>query len=178
MIHGRQEDEHDPAAVETIKKYHIDCVISLGSGGTQKNGFHLYKDGGNSVLTLPKTLDDDVAKTDITLGFDTAMNIAAEAIHRLHNTATGRHRIIVCEFMGHNSGWLALGAGIAGCAGDLRRPWDTRSAAAARAPGQSRRQEDRPVGPPVDPHGAAARDMHGDVATAGGATGAAGMPTV
>ncbi|MFW5812001.1 MAG: 6-phosphofructokinase, partial [Alkalispirochaetaceae bacterium] len=65
-------------------------------------------------LTLPKTIDNDVAMTDTTFGFDTAMNIAAEAIDRLHTTATSHHRIIVCEIMGHNAGWLTLGAGIAG----------------------------------------------------------------
>ncbi len=65
-------------------------------------------------MTLPKTIDNDVAETDVTFGFDTAMNIATEAIDRLHTTATSHDRIIVVELMGHNAGWLALGAGIAG----------------------------------------------------------------
>jgi 6-phosphofructokinase 1 len=65
-------------------------------------------------MTLPKTIDNDVAMTDITFGFDTALQIAANAIDRLHTTATSHHRIIVCEVMGHRAGWLALGAGIAG----------------------------------------------------------------
>ena len=66
------------------------------------------------MVTLPKTIDNDVAKTDVTFGFDTALNIATEAIDRLHSTAHSHHRIIVVEIMGHNAGWLTLGAGIAG----------------------------------------------------------------
>ena len=72
-----------------------------------------YKQGLN-VITLPKTIDNDVAMTDVTFGFDTALGIATEAIDRLHSTAHSHHRIIVVEVMGHNAGWLALGAGIAG----------------------------------------------------------------
>ena len=65
-------------------------------------------------MTLPKTIDNDVAMTDVTFGFDTALNIVTEAIDRLHSTAISHHRIIVVEVMGHRAGWLALGAGIAG----------------------------------------------------------------
>ena len=66
------------------------------------------------MITLPKTIDRDVWGTDTTFGFDTALNIATEAIDRLHSTAHSHHRIIVVEIMGHNAGWLALGAGLAG----------------------------------------------------------------
>ncbi len=114
MPMGGKKMDMTRAAVENIHKHHIDCLVCLGGGGTQKNAFHLHKEGGINVLTLPKTIDNDVAGTDTTFGFDTAMWIAAEAIDRLHTTATSHHRIIVCEIMGHNSGWLALGAGIAG----------------------------------------------------------------
>jgi ATP-dependent phosphofructokinase / diphosphate-dependent phosphofructokinase len=110
---GKKMDMTD-AAVENLKKHHVDCLVCLGGGGTQKNALHLHEAGGINVLTLPKTIDNDVAMTDTTFGFDTAMNIATEAIDRLHTTATSHHRIIVCEIMGHNAGWLALGAGIAG----------------------------------------------------------------
>jgi len=79
----------------------------------QKNALRLKKAGLN-VVTLPKTIDNDVALTDITFGFDTALAIATEAIDRLHSTATSHHRIIVVEIMGHRAGWLALGSGIAG----------------------------------------------------------------
>ena len=90
----------------------LDVLICLGGGGTQKNAYRLAQRGLN-ILTLPKTIDNDVAMTDVTFGFHTAMEIATEAIDRLHSTAHSHHRIIVVEVMGHNAGWLALGAGIA-----------------------------------------------------------------
>ncbi len=114
MLIGGTRMDMTAAAVENVHRNHIDCLVCLGGGGTQKNAYHLHSVGGIDVLTLPKTIDNDVAGTDITFGFDTAMGIATEAIDRLHTTATSHHRIIVCEIMGHNSGWLALGAGIAG----------------------------------------------------------------
>jgi len=93
-------------------KNNLDMLICIGGGGTQKNAFRLAQRGLN-ILTLPKTIDNDVAMTDVTFGFHTAMEIATEAIDRLHSTAHSHHRIIVVEVMGHNAGWLALGAGIA-----------------------------------------------------------------
>ncbi len=122
MPMGGKRMDMTNAAVENVRKHHIDCLVCLGGGGTQKNAFHLHKEGGIDVLTLPKTIDNDVWGTDTTFGFDTAMWIAAEAIDRLHTTATSHHRIIVCEIMGHNSGWLALGAGIAGGADVILLP--------------------------------------------------------
>jgi 6-phosphofructokinase 1 len=86
------------------------------------------------VITLPKTIDNDVAMTDFTFGFDTALGIATEAIDRLHSTAHSHHRIIVVEVMGHNTGWLALGAGVAGGADVIlipEIPFDIEIAAAA-----------------------------------------------
>jgi 6-phosphofructokinase 1 len=88
-------------------------LVCLGGGGTIKNAYHLAQNGLN-IITLPKTIDNDVACTDVTFGFDTALTIATDAIDRLHSTAHSHHRIIVVEIMGHNTGWLALGAGIAG----------------------------------------------------------------
>lgn len=114
MIIGGKTMDMTAAAVENIKRNGIDCLICLGGGGTMKNAYHLHKEGGINVITLPKTIDNDVWGTDITFGFDTAMTIGAEAIDRLHTTATSHHRIIVCEIMGHDAGWLALGSGIAG----------------------------------------------------------------
>lgn len=100
-------------AVANARKNHIDCLVCLGGNGTQKNAMRLHEAGLN-VLTLPKTIDNDVVGTDITFGFDSSMAIATEAIDRLHTTASSHHRAIVCEIMGHRAGWLALGAGIAG----------------------------------------------------------------
>ncbi len=114
MPMGGEKMDMTEAAVENVHRHQIECLVCLGGGGTQKNAYHLHKKGGINVLTIPKTIDNDVAETDITFGFDTAMSIAAEAIDRLHTTATSHHRIIVCEIMGHNAGWLTLGAGVAG----------------------------------------------------------------
>jgi len=100
-------------AVANAHRNGFDCVVCLGGGGTQKNAYNLQKAGLN-VMTLPKTIDNDVAGTDITFGFDTAMEIVTSAIDRLHTTATSHDRIIITETMGHDAGWLALGAGIAG----------------------------------------------------------------
>jgi 6-phosphofructokinase len=100
-------------AVDNYKKHHLDSLICLGGGGTQKNAHRLMERGLN-IITLPKTIDNDVAETDISFGFDTAMTTAAEAIDRLHSTADSHHRVMVVEIMGHNAGWLALGAGLAG----------------------------------------------------------------
>jgi 6-phosphofructokinase 1 len=110
---GRKTMDMTDAIVETYRKHHLDGLVCLGGGGTQKNAYHLLQAGLN-VITLPKTIDNDVALTDVTFGFDTALGIATDAIDRLHSTAHSHHRIIVVEVMGHNAGWLALGAGIAG----------------------------------------------------------------
>ena len=98
---------------ETYHKLHLDALVCIGGGGTQKNAYRLCEKDMN-IITLPKTIDNDVAGTDVTFGFDTALGIATEAIDRLHSTAHSHHRIIVVELMGHNAGWLALGAGLAG----------------------------------------------------------------
>lgn len=99
-----------------VANYHanrLDCLVCLGGGGTMKNALRL-KQAGLNIVTLPKTIDNDVALTETTFGFDTALGIATDAIDRLHSTAHSHHRIIVVEIMGHRAGWLALGAGIAG----------------------------------------------------------------
>ncbi|KGO33336.1 MAG: ATP-dependent 6-phosphofructokinase [Desulfoprunum sp.] len=98
---------------ENYRRHNLDALICIGGGGTQKNAFRLAQKGLN-IMTLPKTIDKDVGMTDLTFGFHTAMEIATEAIDRLHSTAHSHHRIIVVEVMGHNAGWLALGAGLAG----------------------------------------------------------------
>jgi 6-phosphofructokinase 1 len=111
-VGGKSMDMTD-VMVDTYKKHHLDVLVCLGGGGTQKSA-HCLMEKGLNIITLPKTIDNDVALTDITFGFDTALGIATEAIDRLHSTAHSHHRIIVVEVMGHKAGWLALGAGIAG----------------------------------------------------------------
>lgn len=99
--------------VENYHKHHLDALVCIGGGGTQKNAYHLMKQGLN-IVTLPKTIDNDVFGTDVTFGFDTALGIAVEAIDRLHSTAYSHHRIIIVEIMGHNTGWLTLCSGVSG----------------------------------------------------------------
>ncbi len=101
------------AAVETYRRLNLDCLVCLGGGGTQKGAHHLATVGGLSVVTVPKTIDNDVWGTDVCFGYDTGMTIAAEAIDRLHTTASSHHRVMLVDIMGHNAGWLALGAGVA-----------------------------------------------------------------
>ena len=112
VIDGRTKDM-TKVIVDNYHKWGLDCLVCLGGGGTQKNALRLHQAGLN-VITLPKTIDNDVAMTDATFGFATALDIATETIDRLHSTAHSHHRIIVAEIMGHRSGWRALGAGIAG----------------------------------------------------------------
>ena len=101
------------AVVATYQKHRLDALVCLGGGGTAKNSLRLVRAGLN-VITLPKTIDNDLVMTDATFGFATALDIATDAIDRLHSTAHSHHRIIVVEIMGHRAGWLTLGAGIAG----------------------------------------------------------------
>lgn len=114
MRMGSEIMDMTDVAVTNMKRMNIDCLVCIGGNGTQKNAFRLRQISDIGVLTLPKTIDNDVGCTDITFGFDSGMRIATEAIDRLHTTATSHHRIIVCEIMGHDAGWLALGSGIAG----------------------------------------------------------------
>lgn len=102
-----------PTVVENYEKDGLDALIMLGGGGTAKNAMRMV-DAGLNVIHLPKTIDNDIAMTDTTFGFATALEIATEAIDRLHSTAHSHHRIILTEIMGHKAGWLTLGAGIAG----------------------------------------------------------------
>ncbi len=119
-IGGKVMDMTD-VIVENYHKNHLSGLVCLGGGGTQKNAYRLAKAGLN-VLTLPKTIDNDIMHTDISFGFDTAMMIATEAIDRLHSTASSHHRIIIVETMGHKVGWLALGSGLAGGADVILLP--------------------------------------------------------
>lgn len=99
--------------VSNYHNNHLDVLVCLGGGGTQKNALRLKQKGLN-IITLPKTIDNDIGMTDVTFGFNTALGIATDALDRLHSTAHSHHRIIVVEIMGHKAGWLTLGAGIAG----------------------------------------------------------------
>jgi 6-phosphofructokinase 1 len=131
-VGGKVVDMTD-AVVATYRRHHLDALVCLGGGGTQKNALRLIT-AGLKVVTLPKTIDNDIAGTDRSFGFDTALQIATEAVDRLHSTATSHERVIVVEVMGHRAGWLALEAGIAGGADVIllpEIPYDAGKVAAA-----------------------------------------------
>lgn len=132
MVKGKPRDMTD-TIVANYRQNKLDALVCIGGGGTHKNALKLVEKGLR-VLTLPKTIDNDVALTDSTIGFDTALGIATDIIDRLHSTAHSHHRIIVAEIMGHNAGWLALGAGVAGGADVIlipEIPYDVQKIAAA-----------------------------------------------
>jgi len=111
-VNGRVRDMTGPIATN-YRRLGLDALVCIGGGGTHKNALRL-QEKGLRIVTIPKTIDNDVALTDATIGFDTALGIATEALDRLHSTAHSHHRIIIAEIMGHRAGWLTLGAGIAG----------------------------------------------------------------
>jgi 6-phosphofructokinase 1 len=120
LVDGQFADMTD-TIVRNCRKAGLDALACLGGGGTHRNALHLVRAGVN-VVTLPKTIDNDLAMTDATIGYATALQVATEAIDRLHSTAHSHHRIIVAELMGHRAGWLALGAGLAGGADVILLP--------------------------------------------------------
>lgn len=99
--------------IENVKKDGFDCIFTLGGDGTQKSARDLSLKGIN-VIGVPKTIDNDVACTDITFGYNTAVSVAMEALDRLHSTGETHHRIMVLEVMGRYAGWIALESAIAG----------------------------------------------------------------
>lgn len=145
-----------------VANYHannLDCLVCLGGGGTQKNALRL-KEAGLNVVTLPKTIDNDVFGTDTTFGFDTALGIATDAIDRLHSTAHSHHRIIVVEIMGHRAGWLALGAGIAGGADVVLIPEIPYDVASVAESIRERSRKGRPFSIVAVAEGAISKDEH------------------
>lgn len=102
-------------AVENLKKEGVDVLIVIGGDGTLTSARDFSRKG-IKVIGVPKTIDNDLASTDVTFGFNTAIDVVTEALDRLHTTAESHHRIMLCEVMGRNAGWIALEAGIAGSA--------------------------------------------------------------
>jgi len=103
--------------IDNIKKLDLNCLVCIGGDGTLNIAHRLFKDG-IPIVGIPKTIDNDLRGTDITFGFDSAVYIATEGIDRVHTTAQSHHRVMIVELMGHNAGWIALHAGIAG-GGDI-----------------------------------------------------------
>jgi ATP-dependent phosphofructokinase / diphosphate-dependent phosphofructokinase len=106
---------------ENLDSLGVDALIAIGGEDTLGVANKLYEAGGN-VVGVPKTIDNDLGATDFTFGFDTAVNIAMEAIDRLHTTAESHHRALIVEVMGRSAGWIALHAGIAGGANVILIP--------------------------------------------------------
>ena len=99
--------------VQNVKDAGFDCVFTLGGDSTQKSARDLFLKGINTI-GVPKTIDNDVACTDVTFGYNTAVSVATEALDRLHTTAETHNRIMVLEVMGRYAGWIALESAIAG----------------------------------------------------------------
>jgi 6-phosphofructokinase 1 len=99
--------------IERIKLLGLDALLLIGGDGTLHIANELYKRGVD-VVGVPKTIDNDVGGTDVTFGFDTAVNIASEAFDRLHTTAESHHRVMILELMGRDAGFIALHAGMSG----------------------------------------------------------------
>lgn len=99
--------------IQNAKDNEFDCIFTLGGDGTQKSARDFSVRGLN-IIGIPKTIDNDVACTDITFGYNTAVSVAAEALDRLHTTGETHHRIMVLEVMGRYAGWIALESAIAG----------------------------------------------------------------
>ena len=121
----RVPDENGLDKVEAMKsnyrKWGLDCLVILGGNGTHKTA-NLLREEGCNVVTLPKTIDNDIWGTDMTFGFQSAVDIATNAIDCIHTTAASHGRVFIIEVMGHKVGWLTLHAGIAGGADVILLP--------------------------------------------------------
>ena len=110
-------DKNGVNKVEAMKKTYtdlkLDCLVILGGNGSQKTA-NLLREEGLNIIHLPKTIDNDIYGTDITFGFQSAVNIATNTIDCIHTTAASHNRVFIVEIMGHKVGWLTLYAGIAG----------------------------------------------------------------
>lgn len=118
----KSPDKNDQEQIKTAyKELGLDCLVCIGGNGTQRTTWQLSELGLN-VIGIPKTIDNDVYGTDITFGFQTAVDIATSAIDRLHSTASSHQRVMVIELMGHKAGWITLHAGMAGGADVILLP--------------------------------------------------------
>ncbi|MCI8796735.1 MAG: 6-phosphofructokinase [Dorea sp.] len=121
----RVPDENGLDKVEAMKhtyhKLNMDCLVVLGGNGTHKTA-NMLREEGLHVITLPKTIDNDLWGTDMTFGFQSAVDIATDTIDKIHTTATSHSRVFIVEVMGHKVGWVTLHAGIAGGADIIMLP--------------------------------------------------------
>jgi 6-phosphofructokinase 1 len=109
-----REERGVELVVEATRLLELEGVVAIGGEGTLRIAHRLFAEHGFPVVGVPKTIDNDIAGTDVTIGFDTAVHICTEAIDRLHSTAESHNRVMVVEVMGRSTGWIAAAAGIAG----------------------------------------------------------------
>jgi 6-phosphofructokinase 1 len=119
-VSPHREDGGVSAALEHLAD--IDALVVIGGEGTLRAGLELYCEEGVRLVGVPKTIDNDISSTDVSFGFHTAVQIATDAIDRLHTTAEAHDRVMVCEVMGRHAGWIAINAGIAGGAAEIIIP--------------------------------------------------------
>jgi len=123
---SRTDPMSEPDGVERIKEcldiHRLDGIIVCGGNGTLSAASDLHYKHGVPIIGVPKTIDNDIAATDYTFGFLTAVQVATEAIDRLHSTAESHSRVMVVEVMGRNAGWIAVYAGLAGGADEILIP--------------------------------------------------------
>jgi ATP-dependent phosphofructokinase / diphosphate-dependent phosphofructokinase len=108
-----KKSDRSDEAVATYKKMGLDCLFVVGGEGTLEIGYRFFKKG-IAVIGIPKTIDNDLDKTDYTFGYQTAVEVASDALDRLHTTGKSHQRVMILEVMGRTAGWIALEAGIAG----------------------------------------------------------------
>jgi phosphofructokinase-like protein len=109
-----REDDGVRLVTQTARALDLDGVVAIGGEGTLAIAHRLHAEHAFPVVGVPKTIDNDIGGTDVTIGFDTAVHICTEAIDRLHTTAESHNRVMIVEVMGRNTGWIAAAAGIAG----------------------------------------------------------------
>ncbi|HEX8255703.1 MAG TPA: ATP-dependent 6-phosphofructokinase [Thermoanaerobaculia bacterium] len=112
-VPGGGTEDRSAQVIENIRELGIDGIIAIGGDGTLKIAQRLYE-AGVPMVAVPKTIDNDLAATDFTFGFHTAVAIATDAVDRLHTTAESHDRVMILEVMGRNAGWIALYSGMAG----------------------------------------------------------------
>jgi phosphofructokinase-like protein len=117
-----KEDGGPRRVAENLEAAGVDGLIAIGGEDTLGAASRLHSEAGIPIVGVPKTIDNDLSATDYTFGFDTAVNIAMEAIDRLHTTADSHHRVLVVEVMGRHAGWIAFHAGLAGGANVILIP--------------------------------------------------------
>jgi ATP-dependent phosphofructokinase / diphosphate-dependent phosphofructokinase len=116
------EDDGPRRVAANLEAAGVDGLIAIGGEDTLGAAARLYGEHGIPIVGVPKTIDNDLGATDYTFGFDTAVNIAMEAIDRLHTTADSHHRVLIVEVMGRHAGWIAYHAGLAGGANVILIP--------------------------------------------------------